>query len=411
MSPSSIFNSRVLRAGCYRAWWIALALLSPWLLAIGAVEGTLWRAGETVPARLAFARLARAPADACFMRQVFDQALYRFKYLGWRARRPAVVALGTSRVMQFRREMFGPDAPEFFNAGGMVQHVRDLEELAADPRLPAPRTLLLGIELWWFNAPWAAGAERRKHYAQQVLEDDALDGFAHAAVFQRLFRRTLTDPAGEDAFPALARRAWSAGAAERSRRIGWLALRKGVGFRADGSFRYAETAPSPEFVDREQPPIPVRIRERQEGYEPVAGPSPGAVDRLLRSLERLQQRGVRVICFFPPFSRAAAAALEESDATRALWSAYRGEFAARIRGTGAALVDASTTDRLGLDDRYLYDGLHPMETFQLALLRAMLDQPGARAALRADPAALDRILRDPQTNPWFPAYPPPGKEN
>ncbi|MDE0839160.1 MAG: hypothetical protein OSB41_08915, partial [Kiritimatiellae bacterium] len=100
----------------YRFLFRGLLLFAPlWIAALSA-EVLLWRVGETVPIRSVQKRMTD---DGLFLRQYFNQGLYRFKWLSANDPQSRIVALGTSRVMQFRRAMFGPRGSEFFNAGGM----------------------------------------------------------------------------------------------------------------------------------------------------------------------------------------------------------------------------------------------------------------------------------------------------
>ena len=405
MCHSSTSNSSSSRMEPYRVFLRGALILSPLIALAVFFELALWRSKEIWPLSRVSREIQAAPDGTLFMRKVFDQGLYRFKYLSLKDRRPAVIALGTSRVMQFRNEMLGAGRNDFFNAGGMIQHLRDLEEFVDTlPRDTSIRTILLGVELWWFNEKWAAEAEPQKNYLTKIGEDDALDGFAHGAVFQKLLWASLRGQCSDAGMGLLYSAAWPADGESLQRRWGLLALSKDMGFRKDGSYEYGSVAPSAEFVDREKPPIEERIRGQMMGYEPVTGLASNEVDRLLGCVKKLSDRGIRVIVFLPPFASGAAAALDESPATRSIWRQYRSELPERIRASGVQIIDASTPAKLGLDDRCMYDGLHGMETLYLTLLKQIAEDPSARAALGVDPQRIARILVDKKTNPWYPRY-------
>ena len=55
-------------------------------------------------------------------------------------------------MMQFRDIVFHPDGKDFYNAGGMVQSVSDLEAFATrlgKGEFPRLRLLIVGIDFWW----------------------------------------------------------------------------------------------------------------------------------------------------------------------------------------------------------------------------------------------------------------------
>src|SRR5205814_1807814 len=93
----------------------------------------------------------RAHPLSLYLRGI-DQTFYAYKYRGIVENHPSILVAGSSRVMKFRAPMFGDRAGSFYNAGGMLNSLRDLRDFCY--RLPSSRTpedLLLGIDLWWLN--------------------------------------------------------------------------------------------------------------------------------------------------------------------------------------------------------------------------------------------------------------------
>ena len=55
--------------------------------------------------------------------------------------------------MQFRSEMFGDQGRSFYNTGGLIHSIDDLQNFF--DRLPAdatPKVVILGVDFWWVNA-------------------------------------------------------------------------------------------------------------------------------------------------------------------------------------------------------------------------------------------------------------------
>lgn len=387
-------------------YWFSLRALL-WALPLGlpvaAFELSLWRAGETTPIGAVCQALADRPG-ALFGRQFFDQGLYRFKWVFLSRQDPEILALGTSRVMQFRRQMFGDRSGAFFNAGGMIQNLRDLEEfVAALPPSARLSCVLLGVEFSWFNERAAAEMELFRSFSKSIRHDAGFDGVAHGQVFQQVLRKGWTSAGPGPSWSVLAG-AWRGGGAADMGAWGFMARNRHMGFRPDGSFDYGLPAPTDwTFQDREQPPVLERIRNGTHGFAPVPALSEKRVEQFLGCLQALKARGITVLCFAPPYSPAVAAALETDPGLRKAWLQYRSELPPRIRAAGAVYVDASSPAAMGMDDRCMRDGLHAMETFHVRLLAALAADPNAAGA-KIDAACASRLASDPRANPWFPNY-------
>jgi hypothetical protein len=198
-----------------------LLFFSPLLVLVALFEIVLWRTGETWTIKHVIEEQHRNP-NALFLRGILDQGFYRYKLLQFEAQRPKVLVLGSSRVMEFRREMFGVRSNEFFNAGGMIQDLSDLHQFAEKlTTANAPEVIILGLDLWWFNGnkPLLQGLN------SGLTRDAALDWQEHA----RAFRRFKSSKSRSPALKALR---------ANSGNIGIEARASGVGFRPDGSMQY-----------------------------------------------------------------------------------------------------------------------------------------------------------------------------
>jgi hypothetical protein len=408
MFLSSIFSSSRHKRDSYQFFFACTAWLLPIMVVVLFFEVALWQSGEILPLRLVANRQAQLGSRTVIMRRYFDQGLYRLKYLSIQKQRPEVLILGTSRVMQIRREMFGTDRIDVYNAGGMIQHLRDLEEFADSlTKSDCPRAIIIGIEPWWFNQKWVETAEKEKSILSGRTKDDGLDGFSHGAIFQ-LFVRSLIISTGkkrkirEDVFSV-----WQRGLNTGSLFLGFTALDERAGFRPDGSMDYGHRAvPRNDwaFVDREEPPVVERIRNRKQGFESVTGLNSASVDRLRKSLSILKSKGATVICFAPPFSSEAMAAIDSISDLRSFWHDYLTVIPAIVDGEGGNFFDASRPEKVGMDDRCMIDGMHAMETFHLALLMKISIDPNLSNLLCLDRIDLKNRLNAPGTTLWFPEY-------
>src|SRR3954469_97552 len=101
-----------------RSFFIRLAvLLAPFALVLAFPFAVMWRAGEFMPLG-DVAELQRRSAQTVYG-VAYANSWRNLKALAFSVRRPAIAALGTSRVMQLRGGFFRH--PEtFYNAGGAI---------------------------------------------------------------------------------------------------------------------------------------------------------------------------------------------------------------------------------------------------------------------------------------------------
>lgn len=371
------------RSPC-RFGWVVLLFFSPIILMVALIETVLWQTAETWPITRVIAQQRTAP-QRLFMRGLLDQGFFRYKSLQFEEKKPKVLVLGSSRVMEFRAEMFGVRSNEFFNAGGLIQDLSDLQTLAEGLKDP-PEIIILGIDFWWFNGnkPLANGL------ALGRAREAALDWQEHVRVLRKFKSSKARKPA------------WAAWRA-RSEDIGIEARTAGVGFRGDGSMRYNFPEPDAEwkFVDHEKPPIAERIRNSSAQFTPSSGLSEERVQLLEKALETLVKRNVLVLGFLPPVSSEAGRLLDASAVHSELWRKVRVRIPQVFRSVGMPFVDASRTD-----DLLLVDGIHAAETFHLHLLKSFLENERVRQAFSGLDVLLSRSLASKKTNPWHPDYEP-----
>lgn len=405
MSRLFIFNFNRSRRNPYHFLIWILVGLSPLLVLFAVFELALLKAGEAIPISCIADNIGERDESFRFMRRYFDQGLYRFKYCILKEGDPKLIAAGTSRVMQFRSEMFGEYSDEFLNIGGSIQHLRDLHAFAegAD-EYPGVQTIILGVEPWWFNRTWRIQAEGGKHFITEKERDDALDWNAHAALFQK-FCWMLLGLRGESRAEAM--NILSVLDSRESHSFGFFALQHvGAGFRRDGSYDYGLSCSMENkntYYDREDWPLLDRIDARSGGFEG------GGIDRealaLFRSsLHLFRERNLDVVCFLPPFSDEVNNALLSSDAHRDWWMDYRELVPLVIEEFGYACIDATSTTALDLTDLSMYDGMHALETFHVRLLERMgevvTDSPMIREAKRVAPLLYSHA----DANFWFVPY-------
>ena len=333
-----------------------------------------------------------------FQRALVAEEMRRYKYEAIRRRAPRIVALGSSTVMQWRARAFGPHADAFYNAGGLIQHTPQLAEFAdALPALPGLRTLVVGLDLWWFNANW-----------QPTTRFPTLDALRDAPGWRHDLRARLR------ALPRLAQALVDR--EDRARIAALVALpqdgidglvgahaigllaRNGQGFRSgDGSYRYpeylAERRAEVPYVDHDE--VHARIARGRRKMQP-GDFAAARVVHLERLLDACLAHGVTVAGFTTPLARDVVAALAADPRHAALLRDYRAATARAFAARDLPFVDATEAD--DGDPRSMIGGFHGSEIVAARILRRLLADPRFARELDAlTEADVDRLLADPRT--------------
>jgi hypothetical protein len=377
-----------------------VAFLAPLVLIVSGIELLLWRTGETWPLERVIAAQEKN-LRTFFSRDVFDHGTFRYKYLQVLRRHPQILVLGSSRVMQIRAEMFGAQGGAFYNAGGMIHSIQDLNHFLE--RLPpdaTPKIVILGIDFWWLNANTKRVANDA--FAVGVEQDGAYAWQGHGYALSGYVRRP-------NSLGRLV--SYSVGKKHDPNAIGLEALFRRMGFRLDGSKRFDLKIPNTAEGWERRLPSPKRINTMfRNGDFPFAftkGVSRPLLDQLGIAISKLKARHVFVIAYSPPvisgWDRAASTAPGQED----FWKECHQILPEYCRSLDIPFFDVITPQQFGLDDRYMRDRYHAHETFSLYMLRRFCDDPRIRSALPDVPAIAEKALASPKTNPLVPDLPDP----
>lgn len=371
-----------------------LTLLAFWLpvaLVFGLAEAALWRAGEYVPCSEVVEEQAKPGSDTLWLRGYADQDFPRYKWLGFQKKRPRVVALGSSRAMHLRAEMFGADGASFYNMGGAVRSLADLEAwINAVPDELLPKVVVLEVDVWWLDENWPG-----EELFTEGISRDHLQWQTHLTAMRGLLFSQRWSFAGR----MLAQ-------GRRPDRIGLRAELLDEGFRPDGSRQTWRPPPPPQETAKYLEAINRNSASAQStggtALQKVSNLSRDRLAQLDRLLMRLEERGVTVLGFASAFTGSFVDANERDPRSRLLWSGFRKEVPKLFRARRMPFVMAMRTRDVGLDDRYMWDSHHPNDTFHLHVLSSMLLDPNAAKALPTSRVAVEAAIASPDTNVWYP---------
>ena len=358
--------------------WRAALFFLPLAVVFGTPALVLWLAGELTNPDTVVARQARGDRFVLHGPAYTNSATY-VKTQRLARHRPQVLALGNSRVMQFRAGFFRPDV-SFYNAGGSVakiQHFRAfLERL---PRDAMPETLLIATDTGYFNL----GFDKMEKDGFNIpwLEKQMKAHTTGNEVFQNNWRKVWSDiAAGKIDWARLFR------LDGLSTHIGLVAVSKEQGFRNDGSYLYGGIdldITNPKHRDYQFANTLGIISKGKSRFSWGDAPNEAALREIDALLDFCRERKIDVIGFLPPHAHAVWAAMEalgpKYDYIKKLEPALRSRFETR----GFEFYDFSDFAVIGAPDTEAIDGYHGSERTYLRLLIAMLER-GSRLNSRAN---------------------------
>jgi hypothetical protein len=332
----------------------------------------LQRAGELLPIETVVRR--QQAQDAIYGSALFeDEADYKLDLI--RARKPQVIALGSSRALQFRQDSFS--AP-FVNAGRGMNSIKQgthfVQALLATYR---PRIVLLTIDLWWLNSRRDEPDFRPRNLENTGPLVSTFWGYVneHKLTIPRSLRVIL----GDRSNPVSARSG-----------IGIAALTRGTGFRPDGSRDYGARyfGVDPSFDDRK---FSNSIDRMVKGRSLLAYGNEidtAEMRALAAIVHDLKAAGADVIGILPPFARPVLDALNRN-------RSHYGYFApalAAIKSLPIPIFDFTDPQTIGASDCEFADGLHAGDVAYQRILRHIaqhLNDPAFRSVLSLDTIAKD----------------------
>jgi hypothetical protein len=334
-----------------------LVVLLPALLMLLPSWWALYTAGEFTDCRRMAERQGSGDQMSLFGPAYTNPDAY-YKLYSTQLRKPGILALGSSRVMQFRSFFFN-DPDQFYNAGGGVATVWQFR-MFLDHLPSCPHVLILGLDQDFFNPHWAGYADRT---SPAVLPEAAFKTAVsswrdvyHDALARKFTWRSLTKT--------------KSGAV---RTVGMNATVNHDGFRNDGSYCYGKRMLQPEaFLDYQFRDTLDRIARGNERFEYAQNVGVDALRELDDLLAWCQERRVHVVGFLPPFAHAIYQRMRsmpdgQYDYLFKLPVALKPIFTSH----GYPLFDFSDLASCGASDDEAIDGSHASEKAYARLLAAM----------------------------------------
>lgn len=273
---------------------------------------------------------------------------------------PEVIALGTSRVMQFRSELF-KDPTVFYNAGGAVEKLTHLSFfLNTIPEGKEPKIIILGLDQSLFN-----------QNPENHLPDDIQQRLVHPPRFGAVWQNGVTGLVRDyihgkfeigDIFSRQ----------HGIRKIGLNALVNNNGFRNDGSYHYGKIMADPQSnPDYEFANTFARIAKGTQRFQYSKDVSEQSVQELAIFLQKAKERNITVVGFLPPYAHAVYEKMMSMGDNYAYLKKLKGVLDPVFQENGFSLYDFSDLASLGATDKETIDGFHGSGKAYVRLFIAM----------------------------------------
>lgn len=304
-----------------------------------------------------------------------SQDFVDYKLRLYAAKKPEVLTLGSSRVMQFRGKYF---SRPFVNVGGTAGNLAVLRStIDAMLGVHKPEAIILGLDFWWFTRKWepnpwqntppTSGSYNYGFDTLKIPWEWLLTGKVSAAEF---FAPLTGD--------------------FRPDRYGIMAQRFNDGFGSDGSWYYTAD------ITGQQKPFDYQFRDTLKqveygikafSYAPEI--SQDHLDAFAEIYCKLKARGIKTFVFISPLSMRVLNAMKDRESQYPqLFTLYE-----NLRQRGIEVMDFTDPRRFGSGDCEFVDGFHGGEVTYARILRDMADHYPALLPY-VDIEALDRDIRD-----------------
>lgn len=213
-----------------------------------------------------------------------EQMSYGYKQALYRHVKPAVVALGSSRAMQFQGEIF---TVPFVTLGGAASGFYELEKsLRQMLSVHKPELVIVGLDFWWFNDAYAEPAKDAAARRFQEKFDVRLEHLVEPYIW--LVEGKLTP----SVFLSVLK--------ESPKHQGIAPIAKGDGYDAHGAYHYVSEA-----LSVPEKPYDWDRRRMESGERMYATGDDISEDRWQQFdgiVRMLEGENIKFILFLPPMS-------------------------------------------------------------------------------------------------------------
>lgn len=273
--------------------------------------------------------------------------------------KPKVVALGSSRVMEFRKENFNTS---FVTAGGGMNYLNEgykfLENMY---KFHSPEYIILGLDFWWFN---------NNFYQPKYFPYHANDGQSIniTKIYKTLFW-LVNSKISVSTFNNIVNNSKIKNQYTNYDNLGFRAIATSDGFRSDGSHFYSKLVFGLEKSNDEKFSNSFkRITNGNRRFQYGNAMSKVRVDIFYNILNIIKQHNTKVIILIPPIANATYKKMKGYQYT------YIDKFRELVKSLDVENYDYHNLAVITQNDCECLDGFHGGDVIYSRILKDMFDK-------------------------------------
>lgn len=341
-------------------WQLGL-FISPFLIFFSIPTYILWQSKEN------FNKIDNVLAGKSDYLIGYAHTETNYHYLKWAYlvsnERKTIWALGSSRVLSFRRNMFDVS---FYNAGYTVESLNDFRPfLKSIPNTKYPKYLIIGLDQWMFNESYDA-------LNSKPSIDSWKNSFKFFPKLLPTYRLIYED--------------WFTGKYDFSNlktdtsvhKIGLNAILNNTGFRNDGSIFYGSQIKK--LLNNDTTAVDYHYTNTLERIEKASGRfqhgqyvNEKALLELDEILRFCKDNQIKVIAFLPPYSDTVFNKMNESENKYGYLKKIYNEVKPFFQNYNFEVYDFSSVSYCKSSDKETIDGFHGGELTYQKILISMLN--------------------------------------
>ena len=262
---------------------------------------------------------------------------------------PDIIALGTSRSMQFRAAFF--KGATFYTTGGMGDSIDAMEAIFDHICINyVPKIVIFAVDWDWLNPNYP-------HPKLRYVENNTLTyrAYLYQSLYQEIWRNQNVRE--QLVQPNIKER----DLVGNRPTIGLMAGGKSSGFRQDGSYQYGDGILHPQSTEVNFEDTHQRIRDGNKRFERADHIDEDELLKLTAFIQKMQKRGTHVLVVLPPFPNEIYQTLMASEGHRAFILQFEDAVRSLCVVQDVPFYDFTNMAWLGASDEEAFDGFHASE--------------------------------------------------
>tara|TARA_B110001450_G_scaffold242245_1_gene252374 strand:- start:2015 stop:3133 length:1119 start_codon:yes stop_codon:yes gene_type:complete len=267
-------------------------------------------------------------------------------------KKPEVLALGSSRIMNFRSFFFNAEN-DFYNAGGAVQSINGfnlfLNELSQYPKL-----IIINIDQFWFNP----------NFNDPTGLVDLTNSYSSVDILMDSYKRVY--------FGLLSSKINLEKINGSENNIGMNAIMYDEGFRDDGSYQYSRIISSPkEAADYLFSDTFDRIEKGNRRFEYGNIVSQKNIEELNKFLKICENKNIHVVAFLAPFAPSVWDKLVLNESNYEYIFKLDSKLSQVFKNYKHNFFNFEDISKIGVTDLEVIDGVHVSDKASLKMIIEM----------------------------------------